>query len=512
MKKLRPLIAAAALALPLAAPRPAAALVDPVRLGLAHSATLKLDVEEARLILSTMSEDDAPVALEKALLAIYEGDCDGAVALLHRHGLDALPQTAGLTEIARGCARITAGTSWIKDEEHGVHLRFKNDEDASLTPFLIEVAGQALDALDRDLGVRLPRPLRIEVVSDHYSLAAMTGLPEEAAQTTGTVAVAKWGRVTMVSPRAAPHGYPWADTLMHELTHLSETRASRDRAPLWLQEGVAKREETRWRPPLPFDNLPPPEAVARLGFARGIALPLDKMGPSLAMLPTAEQAMVAFAEVHSFVRYWCHENGDAALGQLLHGLATAPAEDAVNATLSSVSGADLATWSGRWEKQLAPVGNLPPDLMPYFPPRKGEKPPPGPSKDLFRHARLAELLTEKGHPEAALGYAKKTQAAVPQDPSARARLALLLRAVGRPEEGSKLVDSLEGIHVAHALFLAAHGVALRERGDEDGATKALQTALDLSPLDPAVACELLVAPAVPHDPRRAALCQAARQR
>jgi tetratricopeptide (TPR) repeat protein len=506
------LVAAAAAALALAAPRPACALADPVRLGLAHSATLKLDVDEARMILATMSEDEAPVALEKALLAIYEGECDAAVAMLHRHGLDTIPQTAGLAEIARGCARITAGTSWLKDEEHGVHLRFKNDEDLALAPYLTEVALAALDALDRDLGVRLPRPLRIEVVSDHYSLAAMTGLPEESAQTTGTVAVAKWGRVTMLSPRAAPHGYPWADTLMHELTHLSETRASRDRAPLWLQEGVAKREETRWRPALPFDNLPAPEAVARLGFDRGLALPLDKMGPSLAMLPTAEQAMVAFAEVHSFVRYWSHENGEGSLGRLLEGLATAPADDAVNATLRSVSGSDLAAWSVRWEKQLPAVATLPPDLMPYFPPRKGEKAPPGPSKDLFRSARLAELLTERGHPAAALGYARKTQAAAPQDPAARARLALLLRSLGQNEEASKLVDSLDAVHAAHGLFLAAHGVTERERGEEEAGARALRTALELSPLDPAIACELLAAPALPADPRRAAICQAARRR
>ena len=49
----------------------------------------------------------------------------------------------------------------------------------------------------------------------------MTGLPYESAKTTGTVAVAKWGRVTLLSPRASPHGYAWRDTMAHELTHLA---------------------------------------------------------------------------------------------------------------------------------------------------------------------------------------------------------------------------------------------------------------------------------------------------
>ena len=156
----------------------------------------------------------------------------------------------------------------------------------------------------RDLKVELPRPLRIELVRDLFTLAAMTGLPESAAQTTGTVAVAKWGRVTMITPRAIPHGYPWADTLAHEMAHLAQTQASGDRAPLWLQEGVAKRQETRWRERRAFDDFPAADSVAAIGLDKGLGRPIDKLGASIAMLPTAEQAMVAFAEVSSFVRFW----------------------------------------------------------------------------------------------------------------------------------------------------------------------------------------------------------------
>ena len=91
----------------------------------------------------------------------------------------------------------------------------------------------------------------------------MTGLPYKSAQTTGTVAVAKWGRVTILSPRASRHGYPWRDTLTHEMTHLAISMQSRERAPLWLHEGVARREETRWREPGPFDDRPSaPTALA----------------------------------------------------------------------------------------------------------------------------------------------------------------------------------------------------------------------------------------------------------
>src|SRR5258708_14128176 len=118
----------------------------------------------------------------------------------------------------------------------------------------------------------------------------------------GTVGVGKWGRLTLPSPRATGHGYAWRDTVAHELTHLAVTRASGDLAPLWLQEGVAKNEEVRWRAPGPFDDRPPPEAITQRGSELGLTPPPDKLGPRVAMLPSAAAAPGAFAAVTGFVR------------------------------------------------------------------------------------------------------------------------------------------------------------------------------------------------------------------
>src|SRR6185436_16882262 len=142
-------------------------------------------------------------------------------------------------------------------------------EDRVLVPILARVAAEALGAIERDLGIVMPRPLRIDLVRDLFSLSAVSGLPLQAAETTGTVAVARWGRVNMISPRAAPGGYPWEDTLAHEITHLALSRGTRDMAPLWLQEGLAKRQEARWRPARPFDGEPSPHVVARDALLTG---------------------------------------------------------------------------------------------------------------------------------------------------------------------------------------------------------------------------------------------------
>ena len=77
----------------------------------------------------------------------------------------------------------------------------------------------------------------------------MSPLTEAEIETTGTIALSKYNKLMVVSPRATLFGYPWMDTLAHEYTHLVVARLSHDTVPVWLQEGIARFEQTRWRRP-----------------------------------------------------------------------------------------------------------------------------------------------------------------------------------------------------------------------------------------------------------------------
>lgn len=469
----------------------------------AREAILELDVAAARRILEKADPDDPAVALERARLAIYETDYDGAVAILSRPELARTDAGAELAEIAQSCARATAATVVVKDDAHGVVVRLQDEDDRPLVPLLVEVAAAARETLAKDLGVELPRPLHIELVRDLFTLAAMTGLPEQAAQTTGTVAVAKWGRVTMISPRAVPRGYPWADTLAHEMTHLSLTRATADRAPLWLQEGVAKREEIRWRPPRPLDELPGPDATARLGIERGLGRPIDKLGASIAMLPTAEQAQVAFAEVTSFVGFYIARQGEAALPALLAKLKTATGPDAVSDAMKELSGATLSDWSTRWSSWLATVpANVPPDLAPGGSlPREAE----------LRHdASLGELLRARKHDAAAAKLLRRAHELAPHDAALRHHLARALEGTGHRDEAERLVARIDDVHAEFGPWFALNGRFSRDKGQEADAERSFGVGIRLDPFDDEVACEGKVAPEVPSEALREALCRAAR--
>ncbi len=477
-----------------------------------------LDEDEARRELAAQDPGDPAFAIERARLAIYELDCDGAAATLGRPELQRASTGEALADIARGCQRVTAALVTDKDDARGIEVRWQDEHDRALAPLLFETVAKSRLTLTRDLGVDWPRPTRIVVVRDLLSLSAMTGLPYKSAQTTGTVAVAKWGRVTLLSPRASPQGYPWRDTIAHELTHLAVTRASRDQAPLWLQEGIAKREEVRWRNPGPFDDRPPPEALVQRGMELKLALPLDKLGPSIAMLPSADQAMVAFAEVTSFVRFYADAQGEGALPTLM---AEFRSGKAANEALLAASGADLSGWDVKWRAYLAsrPRESLP-SLLGLGRGHEGL----AALRELRDRSRLAELLLSRQHPGEALpeldAASDAEASSSPRaergkrfrgDPSLRWLRARALEELGKRELGEALVSDPNDVLTPYGPWWAIRGRWARLRGDEAEASASFVEAVAADPFDPEAACETLDARAEPRGASRdSSLCESAR--
>ena len=499
-------VLATALAASVLGPRPVRAQGDDLlgHAARATEATVAMEYDRAHAELSKADPDKLQVVVAKARLAIYEEECDLAMALLSRGEAAQSAEGRALSDIARGCARVTAATLVEKDEASNVVLRFHDDADRALAPMLVETVQKARGALVRDLGASFKAPIRITVVRDLLSLSAMTGLPYKSAQTTGTVAVAKWGRVTMLSPRASSHGYPFRDTLTHELTHLAISMQSRERAPLWLHEGVARRQESRWREPGPFDDRPPVESVVLRGMEMKLDLALDKLGPSIAMLPSANAATVAFAEVTSFVKYFVESSGNEALPKLLVALRTAKN---VDEALASVSGDTLAGWDVKWRAQLQKRAKEP--LSPLY--GLGAVPPG--MGDSRERARLAELLLGRSHPAEALVELEKVPADLLADPSLRYLRARVLEADGKPKDAESLLEDPKLWVTSYGPCWAVRGRLAAGRGDGVGAGPSFAEARAHDPLGVEAACEAAPPGAAPAPgPLFPALCEAARAR
>ncbi len=441
------------------------------------NAITELDVEKARKLLETVREESPALAFQRARLAVYVGDCDSAEAIL-----SALPETvesSRLLYLARSCARATAGSSIIVDEARGVWVRIQDEGDRAIVPILMDVAVKSRERLIEDLGIALPLPMRIDVVRDLFSLAAVSGLPLKAAETTGTVAVARWGRVTMVSPRAPSLGYPWQDTLAHELTHLVLSRGSRDYAPLWLQEGIAKREERRWRDVRPLDDRRDPYQIARDALLAGENIGIDRIGPSIAMLPTAKAASISYAEVESFMDFWIERNGVSAFTLLMLDLKGLSSRE-TNEAMLSVSGYSLDYWIGMYEAHLRAL----PD------PQDQEEPEESAQSDVVvQSVRLGELMLEQERVPYASDYFDRALESASDLPGVRYRASALKFRLGQSAEAEKQLGTFDELSRLHGGWLGLHGRMLAEKQEADRALQSFSHAVGIDPYSEEAACE-----------------------
>ncbi len=467
----------------------------------------QLALEHQEIPLSV--EQSQRLAIERARLGLYVGDCDSAEAILAT-----LPpeedQVKGLASVAHNCAGAVAASRVVQDVERGIWLRLQDNDDEPLVPFIVDVADHARRAVEADLGVDLPRPLRIDVVRDLFSLSSVSGLPLEAAETTGTVAVARWGRITLLSPRASRHGYPWEDTMAHEIVHLALSRATRDFAPLWLQEGVAKRQEQRWRAARPFDDADGHDRVARHALDTGTSVGVDNLGPSIAMLPSADAASIAFSEVTSFINFWIEQNGRAAFRLLLADLKGLESRDP-DPALIAVSGYSLGEWILRWQVHLLDLDVPTPEAAVQG----------GSAAPDVRAIRLGDLLMRGQHFTAAARRFEEARALAPSVAALRYRASQARLGAGDPKLAASLLGQSKELDGPHAGWFALRGRFDRETGNTEAGTQASRMALSLDPWSEIVACEGYVENLLgsdpwevpqPTDPAKQLLCTTARAR
>ena len=195
-------------------------------------------------------------------------------------------------------------------------------KDALLVPYALEALEKAHAALTQDLGYSPPGKVRVEVYETAQALARVSPLTVAEIKASGTIALCKYSRLMITSPRALLRGYAWLDTLSHEFVHYLVTRKGRNGVPIWLQEGLAKFLETRWRgaPGLAVDEMST-GLLTRAARDKKL-IPFAAMHPSIAKLPTQEMAALAFAEVESAIKLLHQRGGQQALTELVAAMAS----------------------------------------------------------------------------------------------------------------------------------------------------------------------------------------------
>ena len=502
-------IPAALLAVSMAlVPRPAAAAPADARAA-AREALERLgdeDVPAARAALAPFLEStpsDPQLALAAGVLRFHEQRYDEAVPLLERAGSGAAAQD--WLALARAARDVTRGH--VREEsEHFAVSRPKGKEEV-LVPYLLEALEAQRAALLADLGAVPPEKVVVEIVEDTRQLARLSTLTEEEIKRTGTIAICKFGKMMLTSPKALLQGYEWLDTAAHEYVHHVVTRRTGNAAPIWLQEGLARWYESRWRG-AGGDILTPWSAALLRDAARtGKLVGFAEMHPSMAKLPSQEAAALAFAEVAVAVEDIRERGGPAAIRKVLDGVAAgASAEEAVAAALGEPFPAVERDWRRRMAERPLPAGGEQHMRKLRFRGDEGAFAEWAeiPDERGRGHARLGEIFRERGRWEPARQeYAKAARLGGARSATLAGRHAQAALLAGRAAEAEQVLGDALRVHPESPTLHVQMGRVRIARQDWARARESFLLANRTDPFDPEIHAGLARAAAALGDEKAA---------
>ncbi|MCB9665208.1 MAG: redoxin domain-containing protein [Alphaproteobacteria bacterium] len=394
----------------------------------------------------------------------------------------------------------TAG--WVEKARGRFRVRYRPGADEILVDPVLDVLERTDRYVTPLIGEPPPGSTIVELYPDGRSFVSASSLTLDDVEATGVVAISKWTRLLVTSPRALGRGYDWQATVSHEYIHLVASHASADRAPVWLQEAIAKYLDNRWEHGRDDFHLDPrAEGYLARALADDALVPFDEMHPSLAKIKvldadgevdpeaSAKRAALAYAQLASLMSYAFELVGDDVLRRALPKVRDGvdPRRALADATGSSSLDVLVGAWRAWLAKQGLEGGEVaaPPTVL-----DGGDDADRDPvlskRRDLANFVRLGDLLAARGHTKAALvEYDKASDGELATSPLLASRRAEALDALGRRSEARRLVDESLDLYPTFSASWRLKARLHQASGDPRGAIAALEraTALDPYPLD-----------------------------
>lgn len=301
--------------------------------------------------------DIEPLRYFKGRVAFESGEYETAVTELKASGVRDKPGSwlrlvTDTRDIVKNHERV--------ESEHFI-FQYPKGKDAVLALWAMDALEGIHAALEKDLGFAPVGKVRVEIVSSAAELSKVSTLTKEAIRTTGTIAICKFNKLMVTSPLAVLKGYDWLDTLAHEYVHLVVSQKSRNTVPIWMHEGLAKYLESRWRGPAGGAMTPSTLALLGSRVRSNTLVPFEKMHPSMALLPTAEDAATAFAEVFFAIHLIDTEAGPRALDRLLTEMAKGSSDKVAVEHVTKKKWPEFErAWMAHLKKQPFPSELIPP--------------------------------------------------------------------------------------------------------------------------------------------------------
>jgi tetratricopeptide (TPR) repeat protein len=460
--------------------------------------------EEARELIAKLSAAE-PTAPEtrylRAELAFLDGNYPGALELLEglRPG-DVGGNVGPLRALVQSTHDATKGFSTARSSGGHFVITYPPGKDEAIVELAGDVLEAAYRAMNEDFGYQGRDPVRVELLSAPADLARVSTLTEKEIETTGTIALCKYGKLMVVTPRATVFGYPWMDTMVHEYVHYVISRLSHDRVPVWLQEGLARFEQVRWRGPATRPLSPVDEHLLASALKGDDLISFDDMHPSMAKLPSQKAAALAFAEVATMVAYLHQEAGYEGLRKVVGQVKAGRNPRKAVAEVLDRKWDDVEKG---WKQYLRAAKLKPSPVLagraqsPRIRFKKGEGEAENvgaeevASTKARKYTRLGGLLRARGmNQAAAVEYEKALALAGTSDPFVAGKLSRTYLEIENYERSIELARPLVALDETDAAPATTLGLAYLATDRADEAAAAFELALRVSPFDPAVRCGL----------------------
>jgi thiol-disulfide isomerase/thioredoxin/tetratricopeptide (TPR) repeat protein len=404
---------------------------------------------------------------------------------------------------------VLALSGWVEVEAQDFRVRFRPGVDVILVDEVLDVLRRTDRFVTPLLGAKPPGRTIVELYPDGRSFIAASSLTKDDVEATGVVALAKWSRLLVTSPRVLGRGYDWKTTVSHEYIHLVVAHNTADEAPVWIQEAIARFLDTRWRSGQDAYTLGGQSGVwLAEALHKGDLVPFAEMHPSLAKIKvlddrgeidevaSARRASVAYAQLSSLMDYCFTQAGEGVLRVALPAIRRG--DDAMEALARATGTASFEQLVAAWEAwvrqqpdmagKLANAGDgqgiadaLAPTILDGGSDEELD-PVMSRRRDLANFMRLGELLHRAGRYRAALvEYEKATVPEEGRSPLLANRKAASLVEIGDFAKARQVMaPALEDFPEFAMSWQTMGWIATRERKTGE-AIDHLRRALDYNP-------------------------------
>jgi tetratricopeptide (TPR) repeat protein len=464
-------------------------------LDLAEAAIERWDGDEAYRLAHAAHQQEPHNARALALLtkaALYRGAYLEASQWAERW---AAAEPAN--EQAKGWQGFAEQTAWAA-RDFTVHtsphfsLTLSEARDGVLADYALAALEQAYDILGRDLGYRPSTPVRIEVFPDHERFHAASSLSKRDIEVAGAVGICKFNKVMVLSPRVLLRGYRWLDALVHEYVHYVIVKLSDDKAPIWIHEGVAKYEESRWRSPDSLYLNPVNRTLLAEALRTSEFVTFEQMEPSLVRLETSQQVQLAYAEAAAAVDFILGQVGYAGLREVFLDMARTGSRGAKE-PIERVLGISFTVFEEQWKaflhaKHLSPMPGV--QLAQFTVVDKGERDEDRMEHEALRSATverdlsLGDLMRQRSRVDGAIYYYDRARKVRPDSPFVLNKLARSLLMAQRPQDVVPHLQHALEVYPDYGTSHATLGDAYRLLGTPDKARHHYEQAIQINPFDP----------------------------